>query len=59
MSCQNCVKHATTAILGVPGVESAEVSLEERQAVVLPDTVDVVAIIAALDEEGYVASPLK
>jgi P-type Cu+ transporter len=34
MTCNNCVRHVTQAILAVPGVATADVSLDARQAVV-------------------------
>jgi copper chaperone len=55
MSCQNCVRHAREALLGVEGVSSAEVTLEPGAAVV-EGSAEVEALIAALDEEGYCAS---
>ncbi len=54
MTCENCVRHATQALLGVPGVESAEVDLATGSA-----TISTVgeppreAIAAALADEGY------
>lgn len=34
MTCQNCVRHVTQALASVPGVEDAQVSLEEHRAIV-------------------------
>ncbi|NEV64320.1 heavy metal transport/detoxification protein, partial [Thiorhodococcus minor] len=44
----------TKALQQVPGVEQAEVSLEEKQAVVT-GTADPEALVAAIKEEGYAA----
>lgn len=57
MTCQNCVRHATEALRGVPGVQRADVDLAAGRAVVeLADDVTLDALIAALDEEGYAAT---
>lgn len=57
MSCQNCVKHATQALLSVPGVQSAEVSLEAASASVHhSEEATVQQLLAALEEEGYPSS---
>jgi copper chaperone CopZ len=56
MSCQNCVRHVREALTGIRGVQSADVSLEEKRAVVTHDgTVPAPALIAAVEEEGYEA----
>jgi len=52
MTCQHCVAAVTKALKGVPGVESAEVSLEQKRAVVT-GAPDVQAMIDAIKEEGY------
>lgn len=52
MTCMHCVHAVKTALEQVPGVEKAEVSLEEAQAKVSGDA-DVAAMIAAIEEEGY------
>lgn len=54
MMCQNCVRHVKNALEGVDGVVSAEVSLENNNAVVTLDA-DVAddVLIAAVVEEGY------
>ena len=54
MMCQNCVKHVTKALSGVPGVEDVSVSLEGKNAVVeAPDSVTDETLKAAVEEEGY------
>ncbi|MEJ2630321.1 MAG: cation transporter [Acidihalobacter sp.] len=54
MSCEHCVRAATKALEGVPGVQSAEVTLTPGGAVVHGEA-DVAALIAAVQEEGYEA----
>lgn len=54
MSCKHCVGAVTKALQQVPGVEQAEVSLEEKQAVVT-GTAGPEALLAAIKEEGYAA----
>jgi copper chaperone len=54
MSCEHCVRAATKALEGVPGVQSAEVTLSPGSAVVHGEA-DVAALIAAVQEEGYEA----
>jgi copper chaperone CopZ len=54
MTCMHCVGAVKKALEQVPGVETAEVSLEKAQAVVTGDA-DVQAMVAAIKEEGYSA----
>lgn len=54
MTCMHCVGAVTRALQAVPGVDKAEVSLEEKQAVVTGNA-DPTALIAAIKEEGYSA----
>ncbi len=54
MTCQNCVRHVTEALREVPGIRSAEVSLEQASATVQSDhPVDMAVIRHALVEAGY------
>ena len=54
MMCQNCVKHVTRALQGVPGVTEVSVSLEDKSAAVTADAaVTDEALKAAVTEEGY------
>lgn len=55
MTCQHCVSAVTKALQGVMGVESAEVSLEDKQAVVMGDA-DSQALVQAVKSEGYDAA---
>lgn len=54
MSCEHCVRATTKALEGVPGVDSAEVTLESGGAVVHGHAAPE-ALIAAVREEGYEA----
>ena len=54
MTCGHCVRAASKALEGVPGVDSAEVTLEPGGAVVKGHA-DTAALIAAVQDEGYEA----
>ncbi|MCE1229031.1 MAG: cation transporter [Firmicutes bacterium] len=54
MTCNHCVGHVKKALLAVPGVQSAEVTLQPQQAQVQGEA-DPKALIAAIEEEGYAA----
>ena len=54
MMCQNCVKHVTRALQGVPGVTEVSVSLEDKAAAVTADAAVTDEVLkAAVTEEGY------
>ena len=55
MTCDHCVKAVTTALSDTDGVSKAEVNLDENSATVEGENIDVSALIAAIDEEGYEA----
>ena len=58
MNCSHCAKNAQSAILSVPGVESAEVDHIAGSAVVKAAegcTLDIAAIKKAIEEAGYEA----
>ncbi len=52
MTCQNCVKHVTSAIRAVPGVTDVQVDLASGVAEVT-GTADTSELKAAVQEEGY------
>ena len=56
MTCDHCVNSVTNALKEVPGVSDAVVSLDDKQATVTADPVDIQALIAAVEEEGYTAA---
>lgn len=58
MSCGACVGHVTRALQSLAGVQSAEVSLQDKKAVVIYDAAQIQAaqMIEAVAEEGYEAS---
>jgi len=58
MTCNNCAHHVQQALISVPGVEKADVSLAQKQATVQSEgPLDVSAAIKAVEEEGYRAYP--
>lgn len=56
MTCDHCVNAVTGALKEVPGVKAAQVDLESKSASVEGEQVDVQALIAAVEEEGYEAA---
>ncbi|MEO7716462.1 MAG: cation transporter [Capsulimonas sp.] len=60
MSCDACVKHVTNALRGVSGVQTAQVNLQEKTAVVTfdPAAASIDQMMEAVAEEGYTASPI-
>jgi copper chaperone CopZ len=53
MTCNHCVMHVKNALLEVAGVESAEVDLGKKSAVVSGASFDDAALKAAVAEAGY------
>ena len=54
MMCQNCVKHVTRALEGIPGASHVQVSLEDKKATVeVPESVADETLKAAVTEAGY------
>lgn len=58
MMCQHCVAHVEKALRAVPGVESVEVSLENKQAVVTGSAADQ-ALLDAVTDAGYQANGVE
>src|SRR5690349_11622856 len=58
MTCNNCARHVGEALRGVPGVQIAEVQLDENAATVRwkNGQGDARQLIAAVEEAGYKAS---
>ena len=54
MSCGHCVAAVTKALERIPGVEQADVSLEQAEAVVTGSAA-ADQLLAAIREEGYQA----
>lgn len=54
MTCMHCVGAVKKALEQVPGVDSAEVSLDPGQAVVT-GSAESATLVAAIKEEGYEA----
>ncbi|UBF24692.1 heavy metal translocating P-type ATPase [Kovacikia minuta CCNUW1] len=61
MSCASCANNIEAAIRSVPGVSECAVNFATEQATVSydPHRTDIQAIQTAVDEAGYVASPLE
>jgi copper chaperone CopZ len=55
MTCQHCAMSVTRALMSVPGVQSAEVILEQRKAIVA-GSADVARLIKAVEGEGFGAA---
>lgn len=57
MMCDACVGHVTNALLGLEGIQKAEVSLEANSALVTydPAKVQIAQMTEAVAEEGYEA----
>ncbi|MCQ2459638.1 MAG: heavy metal translocating P-type ATPase [Ruminococcus sp.] len=54
MMCQHCVSHVKKALEGIDGIVSADVSLEDKKAVMtLEGDVDESVIISAITDGGY------
>lgn len=56
MTCGHCVSAVKKALEAVPGVHSADVSLESGQATVQGDA-SPEALVQAVQQEGYSAAP--
>ena len=60
MMCQNCVKHVTRALEGIPGATDVQVSLEDKKATVsVPESVGDDVLKAAVTEAGYDVTGIK
>src|SRR5436190_9732732 len=62
MNCNNCARHVTEAIQGVPGVTGVNVRLEEERATVRwqPGAVaQLENVVSAVKEAGYEAVPVE
>ncbi len=60
MMCQNCVKHVTRALEGIPGASDVNISLEDKKATVnVPDSVTDDDLKAAVTDAGYEVTEIK
>ena len=58
MTCQNCVRHVTSALSSIPGVQSASVDLGRGTAVIEAEReIPQPEFIGALDSAGYTLIP--
>jgi copper chaperone len=58
MTCDHCVAAVTGALKGIAGVKEATVSLDEKSAVVIGESLDARALVVAIEDEGYEATPV-
>jgi hypothetical protein len=56
MTCGHCAQSVTRALAACAGVESAQVALKERRAVVIGSSPDTAALVAAVTALGYSAT---
>ena len=56
MTCAGCVRSVTNVLQALPGVETAEVSLQQSQATVSFDAaqISVASLRQAIEDAGYV-----
>ncbi|MDP2875169.1 MAG: cation transporter [Holophaga sp.] len=54
MTCGHCAMHVKKALLDVPGVSSADVDLQAKEATIQGQA-DTQALVAAVEAEGYSA----
>src|SRR5437660_753957 len=62
MTCGNCARHVTEALQGVPGVHSANVSLDSRQASVRwspGSTQNPSGLVQAVEKAGFDAKVIQ
>jgi Cu+-exporting ATPase len=60
MSCDACVGHVTRALTSLPGTSNVKVDLKQGKAFLDfdPQLINVQMLIAAIEDEGYSASPV-
>jgi len=57
MTCSHCAASVRHALIGCPGVTSAEVDLERGTAIVMGEDLDAEALCLAIRQLGYQAKP--
>ena len=57
MTCGHCVSSVTEEVGAVPGVSTVDVTLESGRLVVTGEELDDTAVLAAVEEAGYTATP--
>ncbi|MBU2761067.1 CopZ family metallochaperone [Acidithiobacillus sulfurivorans] len=55
MTCKHCVAAVEKALREVPGVQAVAVHLDSNNATVEGDSLDVEALVQAIESEGYTA----
>ena len=59
MSCMHCVNRVKTALESIKGVDSAEVSLEKKEAVITGEDIPAEVIKKAIEDQGYKVIEIK
>jgi copper chaperone CopZ len=59
MSCNHCVNHVKNALMDIEGVESVEVSLENKTALVKGNNLEDGKMKAEVEDFGYVVVEIK
>ncbi len=57
MTCNNCVRHVSSALKTVPGVSNVQVSLPDSAIIDHDDITTLPSLVAADEEAGYKADP--
>ena len=57
MSCEHCVARTEKALASVPGVKSVEVRRDPDSATVSGESLELDALIEAVDRIGFTATP--
>jgi copper ion binding protein len=57
VSCEHCQRAIEGEVSQVEGVESVDVDLDAKTVTVSGEPLDVLAIVAAIDEAGYEVAP--
>ncbi|MFT3696109.1 MAG: heavy metal-associated domain-containing protein [Kofleriaceae bacterium] len=56
MTCNNCVRHVSTALKEVPGVAKVQVNLPDSAIIDHDDLTTLPALVAAVESAGYTAA---
>jgi copper chaperone CopZ len=59
MACGHCAMKVQSALAGVPGVASVEVSVERKTAMIEGESLDNAALAIAVRQAGYRATSFK
>ncbi len=59
MNCGACATHVANGLRGVSGVEDVKIDFKQARATVQGEGLTVSQLVAAVEEEGYQASPAQ